>query len=439
MRSVILTACKKPANKASRVWIAGKVLLNAGFPAGTPYRVEYHQDRKVVHVTRDQGGARLVSRNGKVAACIDLQNATIEAMYADGERLQVVIMDGEIIIQRHHEDTSRAKRERQFTEHLAAGNLTRASMFTGGAVTAEAIGTACAHSGVESKLAWFAELEDKYCASAQANAYCIDDDTQMLQGHVQEIEGRYFTDVDVLSFGMPCAGFSTAGKSKHKKSAVEHSGTTVFGVVRAIQSSNPAVLISENVVEARDNPIYLLLKAEIERLGYVIFEMTLDSKHTDSLSQRRRYWFVAISKGIAPETLEVPLAAASGATLGDILHSRVPAASWFKNDYLNKKAETDRAAGKGFKRQLVTKDSERIGTVGRFYQKRRSTEPFLIRGDGKERLLTPVEVARAMSIPEYLLNGTSDSTAYQICGQATDFLQPYKLMTEILNGVMNPA
>ena len=428
MRSLLLTACKKPANKASRVWIAGQVLINAGLPAGTGIDVQYHRDRKVVHITKDETASRKVSKNGKVAACIDLQNASIEAMYADGERLQIVIMESEIIIQPHHEDTNRIARETQFTENKAAGKLVHGSMFTGGGISMEAIGEAMPGS----RVAWIAELEEKYSSSAMAQCLCVDDETDLLSGHVEEIEGRYFTKVDVLSFSMPCAGFSTAGKSKHGKSAVEHSGTTVFGVVKAIQHSNPAVIVSENVIEAKDNPIYLLLKAELVRLGYKIFEQTLDSKHTDSMSQRRRYWLTAISEGIAPDELEVPEVDSRGTPLGDFLQDDVPEDAWFDNAYLNKKAETDKAAGKGFKRQLVTPESTRIGTVGRFYQKRRSTEPFLIREDGMERLLTPLEVASCMGIPSYMIAGSSASTQYQICGQAVDYNQPLRLMQQIM-------
>ena len=48
---------------------------------------------------------------------------------------------------------------------------------------------------------------------------------------------------------------------------------------------------------------------------------------------------------------------------------------------------------------------------------------MLVREDGKERLLTPIELARAHGAPESLIAGTTDQVAYEGLGQGIDWMQ----------------
>ena len=427
MRAVQTTTAKSSPTRPKRVWVAGRKLIDAGLPAGTLINVNYLQERKTIHITRDINGTRAVSKNGKVEACIDLQNATVDGMFDEGERLQIIVMDGEVVIQPLREDTNQVKREAEWQERSASGQIRHASMFTGGGVSTQAI-----HDGLPgSKLAWIAELESRYIESAGANCKAVDDDTVWLQGPVEQMDGRYFTSVDLLSFSMPCAGFSKSGKAKHGLSEEAHSGTAVFGVVRAIQQSNPAVIISENVPEAQDSAIYLLLKAELVRLGYTLFEQVLDQSHTGSIEQRKRYWLTAFSSGISPEHFEISELAAATAPLSTILEEDAPESLWSENTGLNSKAERDAAKGSNFKRQLLTGDELTIGTIGRYYNKKRSTEPFIVRADGMERILTPTEHAAAKQIPAHLIAGLPKSTAHEILGQSVLYGQPLRIAQAI--------
>ena len=64
-----------------------------------------------------------------------------------------------------------------------------------------------------------------------------------------------------------------------------------------------------------------------------------------------------------------------------------------------------------------------MGVAPRTYQKRQSSSPMLTRPDGKERLFTPLELCRAHSAPESLIEGLVDAVAYEGLGQAIDFRQ----------------
>jgi len=452
----------KQTPRGTRVWLEGKTLEAVGFLPNTYFDVSWSIPKQTIQLdhagysdpqcTVPYGGDRKVSsrkRKGSDARMpiIDLQSANITEIFPPGTRIKVTLAQGKILFEKHHEEVAKESRAKKFLSHTEQGCLKEASLFTGGGISTEAIHQAIHDTGVESHVVYIAEMEGRYIESARTNCFAITDATTILSGTVEEIESRHYTDCDILSFSMPCAGFSKAGAVKHKQTPEQHSGTTLFGVVRAIQSSNPAVIISENVTEAMGSPIYTLLKAELTRLGYKTYEQILDASHTGTFERRPRYWLVAVDETLAASlhsehfALPVQNANVEGERqihLRDLLSAEIDESMWSENQYLKDKSVRDAAAGKGFaKRQLLTGDETHCGVIGRHYNKRRSTEPFIIRPDvdTKERLLTPDEHARVKSIPERLVAGIPTTTAHEILGQSVDFLQPYLLVKRLFEAL----
>jgi len=432
----------KETKRGTRIWIEGQKLSLSGFTPDALYTVLYDGIAKRITLSLDSvtGSKRVTksTRNGKDRPIIDLQSKMVDSVFSGGDRLRVTFNHGQIIISQHHEVTSQEQREDRFQERSDSGTLLKASMFTGGGISTDAITQAISQSGLNSRMSWVCEMEVKYIESAGQNCMSIDDDTAFLVGMAEEIEPHLYSEVDVLSFSMPCAGFSKAGKSKHKQTSENHSGTALFGVINAIKASNPSVIISENVTEALDSPIYQLLTSELRRTGYKVFEQILDQRHTASIENRARYWMVAVSEGIAPESLELPQVIQDQPTIASILEAN-PSEKWSTNDYLHAKAERDLAAGKGFKRQLITGAETTCGTIGRYYAKKRSTEPFVVNSEGLERLFTPIEHARVKSVPEHLIQGISKTTAHEILGQSVDYRQPLKLALQLFSNLKEVA
>ena len=424
MNQQVTYTSAKDTKRARRVWIEGTKLAAAGFPAGTKYDLAVAQHEKRIIIAANPAGSKTVSsckRGAKSRPIIDLHSKMIEELYPSGARIRIVFEQDLITIEQHHEDTGREVREAQFKRNAEKGQLREASMFTGGGVSTQAI-----HEGLGGgKLKWVAECELKYIESAGERCLAVDDETAILVGKAEEIQSQFYTDCDVLSFSMPCTKVSKAGKAKHGESELD--STELFGVIRAIDSSNPAVVISENVVAAQTSPVYLLLKAELRRKGYKVFEQILDASHTDTFEDRARYWLVAISEGIAPEQFEVSTVARSGRTLDSLLDSdELVADLWAENTYLKAKEERDLENGHNFKRQLLSGLETACGVIGRFYNKKRSTEPFVVRGE-LERLFTPAEHARVKSIPQNLIAGLPKSIAHEIMGQSVDYRQPLRI------------
>lgn len=439
IEQVTYTAIKTNKGKP-RLWIEGAKLDAAGFKRGQLYNVEVTDSN--VFFTLDDEGNRKVSgrtRNGKDIPIIDCNLPQLYEVFGQDARVRVVFQQGKISVSLHHEQQAQQEREQRFIKNLQGGQLKEASLFTGGAISTTAIHDAVKDAGITGDLCWVVDCELKYLQSAAANSWAINDNTTFLVGRAEEIESQFFTKVDLLSFSMPCSGFSRAGTVKHKQTSEEHEGgTSLFGVLNAVRTANPALLVSENVTEAQGSPIYTLLISELKRLGYTVLERVLSNADTGTFEARSRYWFIAISEGLADDlAFDLADVMKQSRILSDFMDSEVPEDMWADNAYLKDKAVRDAEAGKGFaNRQLLTGSESKIGTIGRHYAKRRSTEPFIIREDGKERLLTPAEHARVKSVPEALVKDTPMTTAHQILGQGIDYLQAYLPVRKLIENLL---
>ena len=425
-----------------RLWIEGLKLTAAGFRRGDNYVIDISRGRMTIR--KASMGGRKVSgrlRNGVDIPIIDIEARALLEGFAPESRVRVVFGRDTITVTLHHEEDAKHRRESRFRDAQASKRISEASLFTGAGISTLAVHTALSDAGYDGEVKWVVDVELRYLQVARRNNYAITDETCAIVGRAEEVESDYFAPVDILSFSMPCAGFSRAGRSKHKLTPETHeSATALFGVVTATRAANPAILVSENVVEAQYSPAYQLLKAELQRLGYVIFEKILDNTDTGTIERRRRYWFVAISAGLA-DGFELNIEPFPGAdtqrTIRSILDKDVPETDWRENEYLKRKAITDRAAGKGFKRQLLTGEETSCGTIGLHYKKARSTEPMLRRPDGKERLFTPSEHARVKSIPEEIVDGAPATTAHEVLGQSIDFRQALLLINSVIGFLDN--
>ena len=128
---------------------------------------------------------------------------------------------------------------------------------------------------------------------------------------------------------------------------------------------------------------------------------------------------VAVSKGINFEFDLKPVRQREK-TLGEILDD-VPADSdlWNPCHYLDKKAVSDKKAGKGFAMQLVDEHSTKIGVVGKSYAKWRSTEALVANhpSDPKlKRQLTVDELSKAKTIDKNLVKGMSRTRQIEMNG-----------------------
>jgi DNA (cytosine-5)-methyltransferase 1 len=414
-----------------RLWLEGMRLADAGFTPGAAYTVALDTETRTITLTLDPAGDRHVSKRTKalksgvrVKPLIEVADASLTDVLGDAGRVRAVLGDGSITFTLHPADRARAERERRLADHLTQGRLTTGTLCAGGGVSTLAGKEGLQRAGLESTVEWVVDREPAYLQAALDNNPAVTDLTRIVVASIEELERADLTPVDKVSVSLPCTGHSLSGKAKRGlKIAEEHptDALAVYGLLKVLEATNPSIVESENVPEAATSASYALVRAYLREQGYAIAECVMDAKEGACLEDRSRWWMVAISKGFAEGlSLEaLPERDRQHARLGDAME-HVPAddPSWSTHDYLDSKAERDQRDGKGFKRQFVNADSTRVGTIGKGYAKRRSTEPFVKREDGMERLLTPAEHARVKGIPESLIRDLSATLAHEILGQS---------------------
>lgn len=419
------TARQKGNSK--RVWMQGLRLSDAGFAHGTSYRTEYNLESSTITLILDENGDRKVSGRKKgdsVDPIVELFNAKTFEVLGDCNRVRADFYHGKVVISIHKFESKQQERETRLIKNLKKGVLKKGSLCTGIGMAALADYTGLKESGIQSSLEWVVDRESKYLRVGLDNNEAVTHNTTLFESTLEELEPHLLSPVDHIQFSLACTGHGKAGKAKNQNTiAEEHKkdATGIFGLVKIIEAVNPSILVSENVIEAKNSATYILLKLYLDTLGYNIHEKTLDNDQSGSFENRTRYWFVAVSKGLKDFDIDtIQTYEPTIKTMADIMEDEH---TWADNTYLKEKAIRDEKAGKGFKRNLITPESTSVNTIGRHYQKKRSCEPMLVREDGKEALLSVTEVAKVKSCPVSLVKGVVAITAYEGLGQGIDFNQ----------------
>lgn len=415
-----------------RVWLEGNKLSREGYTPGMKFDLEVKDQQVLLH-THAEGRFTVSSRsrNGNVKPIIDLTANELAQVFEGIELLRVAVTQGRIVISAHHKETLVKDREKRFLDKLHNGeSLSVCSLFHGGGVLDRAIHEGLSEAGVKSKIAVAIELEAKYLdSSLQNNPELWDENSVVIESPIQSVMmGRNPPPVELLISGIPCEGASLAGRSKNKIAFAEAhttAGAMFFNMLQFVQLLNPTIVVIENVEAYASTPSMAVIRSVLSDLGYDIQERIMDGNDFGVLERRKRLCVVATSKGLEGFNLEnVQPIRTKEAQIKDIIED-VPLDSdrWKSFDYLAEKELRDKAAGKGFARQLLTGEEEYCGVIMFDYAKCRSTEPFLIHPKNKDlsRLFTPLEHSRLKGIPEQLIAGLSDTTAHQILGQSVIF------------------
>lgn len=414
-----------------RLWLEGIRLEACGFAPGARFSVSLDLVSRQVRLRVDPAGDRSVAVRRRAfedgvreTSIIDFASSELSDVLGEGARVRAVFRAGELVFDLHPEERARQERESRTRAHLAEGFLTKATLCAGAGVSTLALADGLESRGLETRVDWIIDREGAYLDLATRNNSAITPETRIYEASLEEVDTQALSSADVLSFGLPCTGHSLSGKAKRKLTHAEEHPTdalAVYGALRIMEAVNPTVVVSENVVQARESASYAIIRAYLVAKGYEISEAILDNAQAGSLESRTRWWMCAISKGMAAgfTMADVPSQPRKYETLGSAMED-VPAdhPSWRSYDYLTAKAARDLAEGKGFKRSMVGPDSMSVGCVTRGYAKARSTDPFILREDGLQRLMTPIEHARVKGIPPELVKQSSVTTAHEALGQS---------------------
>ncbi|MCE0761018.1 DNA cytosine methyltransferase [Marinobacter sp. G11] len=431
MATIINTKLGEHRGK-KRIWLEGQKLIREGYRPGMKYDLEIKDSQVLLHV-KDTGRFTVSKRerNGRVLPIIDLTAQELAEIFDGVEMLRVAIKNGKIVVSAHHQHQKVKERVERLANKLKSGEpLSVCSLFMGGGVLDKALHKGLWNAGISSKVAVAVELEGKYLdSSLRNNPELWDDNSMVIESPIQAVNmSRNPPQVDLVVGGIPCTGASKSGRSKNKLEFAESheaAGAMFFYFLQFVEVLNPSLVVIENVPEYQNTASMAVIRSVLGSLGYDLQERILDGNEFGVLEKRKRLCAIAVSKGIEGFDLENVLPVRKKeAQLKDILEPVAHDSDrWKSFDYLADKEKRDKAAGKGFSRQLLTGEESFCGTIGRDYAKCRSTEPFIVNPENPalSRILTPVEHSRVKGIPESVIEGLSDTVAHQILGQSVIF------------------
>jgi DNA (cytosine-5)-methyltransferase 1 len=441
----------KDGNKVD-LWLEGERLKKAGFIVGAKYITVYDVDNQTLDfVLMKQGGTHVVSHRTASPdyPILNLCNLKLTKMFGEAARVRVAFGEGRIRVSLHHLDKKRIEREKNIREHLQAGYITEGSMCTGIGVSTHAMKAGFELRGIRSHVDWVVEMEPKYLKIAEANNNAIDHNTRLLCGTLEELEVAFISQVDSATVSLPCTGHSNQGKAKNGiKNAEEHdtAATSVFGFFSLLDAANPAILTSENVTQAMGSTTYTLIKQELERRGYVVYEKVLTAEDAGTIEQRSRYWMAAISSGLANFDFEdLPVFAPEHDCLGDLLedvpynavgaHGGSP--RWKMYQSLARKEERDSASGKNFARQFVDAATTKTVTQLRNYAKAGSNGSYVVDAPtGLQRLMQKGEMAATKRIPASLVRDCGFTEGHEGLGQSISYPQGVVMALRAIEGLL---
>ncbi|WP_095158155.1 DNA cytosine methyltransferase [Pseudomonas sp. Irchel 3E13] len=438
MTTVINTTIGKAKGDIARLWLEGQKLLHAGVKIGSKYLLRSDKalnrlELVPLPVESAQAGDFTVSkreRNGVISPLLEVRTDLLKTFFEGCEKVRVAIRSGRIVVTALQVDLRIKERVERIKRKLAAKTaLAGGSLFHGLGILDKALHTGLLAAGVASFIQVGVELESAYLdASLANNPELWTEDSIAINSDIRDLAlSGAVPQLDCVFAGIPCTGASKSGKAKNKlQCAEEHStaGTLFFDFLDFVKSSNPAICLIENVPDYLDSTSMVVIRSVLTSLGYELHETVFGGAEFGAIEDRKRMVLVAVTRGLEV-SFSFPIPGRhSPRKVGDILED-IPLDSprWKSYDYLAAKEERDIAAGKGFKRQLVTSESATVGTLGRGYFKGRSTEPFLQHPENPElsRLFTGVEHARLKGIPESMVAGMSETIQHEAIGQSVVF------------------
>jgi DNA (cytosine-5)-methyltransferase 1 len=396
------------------------------------YNRIWNEDNIVLELAHD--GKYTLStkmKDGVLVPVLDINNKKLGELFDINQELRLAINNGRIIIKAHASESDIESRENAAKIKIQKNiPLDFGSVFHGGGFLDVSTHNGFSNAGVKTTTRYAIEMEQRYLnASRNNNKQIFNKDTFFIYSDVALINYNNMPKSDVMLAGIPCTGASIAGKSKNKlEHAEDHdsAGACFFSFLNAVKSSNPAVIIIENVKQYLATASYSIIKSVLGQLGYNLQSVVLNGADFGSFEKRERMVCIAISKGLGKEEVFSELfdnieakKNPNDTKLKDLLDNvALDDPQWKEVTYLKEKAIRDKAAGKGFAMQLLTENSTSCGVVGAGYARARSTEPRLLHPTNPElsRLFTPAEHARIKTHSANMVDGLPATHAHAILG-----------------------
>jgi DNA (cytosine-5)-methyltransferase 1 len=410
-----------------RIYLEGYMLEREGFTRGVNYsRSVTNEKLKLTVIEGGQYKVSKKSKQGREYPVIDIRTEALNELSVGG-RVRVLITNKTILVLRHFNDERIAERMKLLIENMEKNDLKIGSFFHGGGVASKAFHEGLETAGIQSKTALAVEVEPAFInSSLENNPELWDENSIVINAGIESVRFHKpgIPQLNILESGIVCSGASKAGISKRGLSMPEEhpiAGAIYHYMLQGIDATNPAIFIAECVPGYRNTASAVTIRSVLGQLGYSIQEKLVKGSDFGAFEDRERWLLVATTVGLEElinlDDIDLYQEQAP-ASFSEIKDEIVDESAWQDFQYLKDKEVRDIEAGKGFRMQKINDDSPKCGTITRGYRKVRSSDPLVEREDGKLRLFSEPEHARAKCIPKGVVNGLSSTVAHQILGQS---------------------
>ena len=162
---------------------------------------------------------------------------------------------------------------------------------------------------------------------------------------------------DVLCAGFPCQAFSIAGKRKGFDDDYKGicRGTLFLEVAEIAEKHRPSCIFCENVKGLTNHDhgrTFRIIKNTFEKVGYTVFEKTLNSKDYGVPQNRERIYIVAFKNDLNITDFQFPEPTTQKKCINDIIEKSVPSPKYWLSDVyletLRRHKARHEAKGHGF-------------------------------------------------------------------------------------------
>lgn len=432
---VLINTKLSEAKGKPRVWIEGAHIQSAGIEPGQILKVKFLEEDGVVEAFPSEENcghdheirvSKRTTRQGRVRPLLEIRHDKLLELFGRDAQLRVVVRDGKIVIRLHHIDTKALERVERLTSKLENGEpLSIGSLFAGGGTLDNAFHEGITCSGVATSTTIVNEIDKHFMSGfVENNKHLFDEQTLFINAPIETIDTSRSCQLDIVLAGIPCSGASLSGRAKGKlKHAESHetAGALFYSFLQFVQSTNPSVVLVENVPQYENTASYSVIVSVLETMGYNVNDAVLSGDDFGALEARKRLFMVATSKGIPEldfDLLEKPVK--EYLTAKDALdYFPGDSDAWRTFPYLDEAELKAKAKGNGFKRSYVTQDSVTTPTIKRTNHKCQTDGVFIQHptDPALSRLPTATEHARFKTVPVSLIEGLSSTQACEVLGQ----------------------
>lgn len=413
---------------APRLYFQTQQLAKHGFSIGRRFSVDTTGGSLTLKV--DPFGSFTVSRKGAAAGkevpVIDMNSAETLKAFVGMQAVKVKFGKDQIEIAPLASEKAAASRLSRLKAGVAAAALSTAGLAFGAGILDHSAHQGLEQAGFHARAVMVNEIDGELLDHAAGANPVITPDTMRIAAPMQEAiqDDELMAAVpkaDVLVAGIPCSGASRAGKSKHGIAIMEEHpevGHLAHAFLTFVQKVQPGVILLENVPEYASSASASIIRQQLRDMGYGTQEVVLNAQDFGSLEARVRWFMVAATKGVEVDLAGLTPPVRPVRTIAEALDTSGEH-RWGTFQYLKDKAVSDKAAGKGFQRQIVGADDTKVPTLRKGYHKGGSTDPLLQHPENPDqlRLFTGDEHARIKGVDPALVAGLSNTDKHIALGQ----------------------